>query len=419
MSNVAHSESSTGIPPSRVPQSLVIVGGGMVGLTLALRLAQQGRAVTVLEAGRYPQTAAEVYHPSFDARNTALSRRTVQVFRALGLWDRLQVHATPILQVRISEQGSFGKASLRADEEQIESFGQVIENAWLGQVLLQAVREQPQITLREQVRVTGLSQSDTHVTLTAEQDSAVQQMTADLVLAADGRDSVCRQLLGIGAAVHDYQQVALVTTVQTDRPHQQVAFERFSDQGPLALLPLPDQPSTLDQGRRSVVWTVASGTEQQWLGADADERFLQALQQSFGDRAGRFVRTGARFAYPLVQVLAERQVEGRVVLMGNAAHTLHPVAGQGFNLCIRDVDVLCRMLAQAGSAASLSALLRDYEQARQVDQRRVALFCDGVVRGFTHRNPLLRVARNLGLLAFDVLPGAKPLLASYAMGLKT
>ncbi len=396
--------------------ALVVVGGGMVGLTLALNLAQQGRRVTVLEAGQYPTQAQATHHPSFDARNTALSRRSVQVFAGLGLWEKLQAHATPILQVRISEQGGFGQATLKADEERVENFGQVIENAWLGQVLLEAVRAQPLIDLKENTRVSGLVQSGEQVTLHARQGDEALRLQTALVLAADGRDSVCRQLLGVGARVRDYDQVALVTTVQTDRPHGQVAFERFATHGPLALLPLPGT-SADDQSRRSVVWTVKKGQEAQWLGEGQDAAFLQALQHGFGDRAGRFVRTGRRFAYPLAQVLAERQVVGRVVLMGNAAHTLHPVAGQGFNLCIRDVDVLARMLAQADQPP-LPALLSAYEQARQVDQQRVALFCDAVVRGFGHTNPLLKWARNAGLLAFDVLPGAKPLLASYAMGLR-
>ena len=237
---------------------VVIVGGGMVGLTLALMLAQQQIEVTLLEAVKYPAPQADgqpaPYHSSFDARNTALSRRTVQIFSDLGLWQQLQQYATPILQVQISELGSFGKARLNAHEEKVESFGQVIENAWLGRVLLAAVHAEPRITLMDGVVVKHLSQDQQQVTVQATQQQGATtlmlQVQTPLLIAADGRDSFCRQALGVGASVHEYQQVALVTTVQTSDPHGQVAFERFTPQGPLALLPLAGSH------RRSVVWTV-------------------------------------------------------------------------------------------------------------------------------------------------------------------
>lgn len=400
---------------------LLIVGGGMVGLTLALMLAQKGIPITILEAIRYPENSSETpYYSSFDARNTALSRRTVQIFTELGLWSVLQEYATPILQIHISEQGSFGKARLDANQEGLESFGQVIENAWLGRVLLSQVRVNELITLIDGVNVTELTQNNDFVTITAVKTSAsgenqVFNMKSPILIAADGRDSFCRRAVGVDVSEHDYGQVALVTTVQTSKPHHQQAFERFSPQGPLALLPL------CGDTRRAVVWTVPKGSEQDWLGAANDSRFLDALQETFGSRAGRFEKTGNRFAYPLSQVLAQRQAIGRVVLMGNAAHTLHPVAGQGFNLCIRDAQVLTHTLAlQANQDRDLGEhqVLVDYENSRLKDQKRVIRFCDSIVRGFTHSNPLLKLARNTGLLAFDAIPGAKQLVANYAMGLK-
>ncbi len=401
-----------------VQQQVMIVGGGMVGLSLALMLAKQNIAVKLLEAIQYPDyddTELAPSHSSFDARNTALSRRTVQIYQKLGLWEALQQHATPILQVHITEQGSFGKARLIADQEKVESFGQVIENAWLGRVLLTQVRQQPLIELIDGVKVTSLTQDNEQVYIEAERGSEQLQLSAALLIAADGRDSFCRQALGIGVDVHDYDQVAIVTTVQTSKPHQQVGFERFSSLGPLALLPLPGEY------RRSVVWPVKKGTEQEWLGEENDQHFLDALQKTYGDRAGKFLKTGRRFSYPLSQVLAHRQAVGRVVLMGNAAHTIHPVAGQGFNLCMRDADVLLRYLSnQLANAADLGNpdVLKSYEQARLSDQQRVIKFCDSVVRGFSNNNPLLKFLRNTGLIAFDVIPGVKPLVANYAMGLK-
>ena len=399
-------------------QQVIIVGGGMVGLSLALMLAKSNIAVKLLEAVKYPNYDdgnVAPYHSSFDARNTALSRRSVQIYQKLGLWEALQQHATPILQVHITEQGSFGKARLVAEQEKVESFGQVIENAWLGRVLLTQVRQQPLIELIDGVQVTALQQQVNQVQITAQRQGKTLDFVTPLLIAADGRDSFCRQAVGIGADEHDYDQVAIVTTVQTSKPHQQVGFERFSALGPLALLPLPGEY------RRSVVFPVRKGTEQQFLGAENDQYFLDTLQHTYGDRAGKFEKTGQRFSYPLAQVLAHKQAIGRVVLMGNAAHTIHPVAGQGFNLCLRDADVLVRYLTQQmavsddiGNPENLLA----YEQARLSDQQRVIKFCDSVVRGFSHPNPLLKLIRNTGLIAFDVIPGIKPLVANYAMGLK-
>lgn len=399
-------------------QQVIIVGGGMVGLSLSLMLAKANIAVKLLEAVKYPnyddQNVA-LYHSSFDARNTALSRRSVQIYQKLGLWDALQQHATPILQVHITEQGSFGKARLIAEQEKVESFGQVIENAWLGRVLLTQVRQQPLIELIDGVQVTALTQDAEQVHIEAQRADEVLKLESKLLIAADGRDSFCRQAIGVGVDVHDYDQVAIVTTVQTSKPHEHVGFERFSALGPLALLPLPGEY------RRSVVWPVKKGTEGEWLGEENDQHFLDALQKTYGDRAGKFEKTGKRFSYPLSQVLAHKQAVGRVILMGNAAHTIHPVAGQGFNLCLRDADVLLRYLVNQLSASDDIGNpdnLLAYEQARLSDQQRVIKFCDTVVRGFSNQNPLLKLIRNTGLIAFDVIPGVKPLVANYAMGLK-
>ncbi len=399
-------------------QEVIIVGGGMVGLSLALMLAKADIGVKLLEAIQYPNyddANLTPYHSSFDARNSALSRRTVQIYQELGLWEALQEHATPIYEVHITEQGSFGKARLKAEQEKVESFGQVIENAWLGRVLLQQVKQEALIELIDGVQVTSLTQDADWAYIEAIRGAEKIALQSKLVIAADGRDSFCRKALGIGASEHDYDQVAIVTTVQTSKPHNHVGFERFSPLGPLALLPLPGEY------RRSVVWPVPAGTEGEWMGDENDQHFLDALQQTYGDRAGKFQKTGKRFSFPLSQVLAEKQAVGRVVLMGNAAHTIHPVAGQGFNLCMRDAYVLRRYLIEQNTQASDlgdAAMLLDYEKSRMTDQQRVIKFCDSVVRGFSNQNPVLKFIRNTGLVAFDTIPGSKPLVANYAMGLK-
>ena len=400
-------------------QEVIIVGGGMVGLSLALMLAKAKIGVKLLEAIKYPNyddANLAPYHSSFDARNSALSRRSVQIYQELGLWDALQEHAVPILEVNITEQGSFGKARLLADQEKVESFGQVIENAWLGRVLLTEVKQEPLIELIDGVQVTSLTQDADFAYIEAKRGDYTHKLQAKIVIAADGRDSFCRKALCVGSSEHDYDQVAIVTTVQTSKPHGHVGFERFSPLGPLALLPLPGEY------RRSVVWPVPKGTEHEWIGEDKDQHFLDALQETYGDRAGKFQKTGKRFSFPLSQVLAEKQAVGRVVLMGNAAHTIHPVAGQGFNLCMRDAHVLVRYLTeQVEKNADLGEanMLQDYEKSRLKDQQRVIKFCDSVVRGFSNQNPMLKLIRNTGLMCFENIPGMKQLVANYAMGLKS
>lgn len=412
-------------------QQVLIVGGGHVGLSFALLLAHHGIASTLLEKNRYPTispTDDRTRSHYLDSRNTALSRRTVQIYQEIGLWDELQSHACRIDSVQISEQGSFGRAQLNKVEEKVESFGQVIENAWLGRKLLLGAQQSPLVTLIDNASVNAVAQQADGVTLSFSNDDAAeneQQLQASVLVACDGRDSTVRQLLNIGTTTYDYQQTAIVGVVETDRRHEHVAIERFSPAGPLAVLPLTDPEGDgndeYQQGcRRSVVWVCPTGEETKYLEDDA--HFLQTLQQAFGQRAGTFVAAGRRGAYPLSRVLADKQVEGRCVIMGNAAHTLHPVAGQGFNLCMRDAHVLAQMMSSQvlkGEDIGNAQLLKRYEKARQTDQKRVIRFCDAVVHGFTHPNPAIKLARNMALLAFDKLPNIKPLVATYAMGLKS
>ena len=427
-----HSQHSPPIPTAKLTeQQVLIAGGGHVGLSFALLLAHHGIASTLLEKNSYPEispTDDRTRSHYLDSRNTALSRRTVQIYEEIGLWSQLQSHACRIDAVQISEQGSFGRAQLNKEDEQVESFGQVMENAWLGRKLLLAAQHEPLITLIDNADVTAVNQQSDGVTLTFSYyngEEGEQQLQGSVLVACDGRDSTVRQLLNIGTTTYDYEQTAIVGVVETSMPHHHVAIERFSPAGPLAVLPLTDPEgdgnTEYQTGyRRSVVWVCPTGDEAQYLEDDA--HFLATLQHAFGSRAGTFVAAGRRGAYPLTRVLAKRQVQGRCVIMGNAAHTLHPVAGQGFNLCMRDAHVLAQMMSMQvlkGADIGDVKLLKRYEKARQTDQKRVIRFCDAVVHGFTHPNPAIKLARNVALVAFDKLPNIKPLVAHYAMGLKS
>ncbi|ERL56118.1 FAD-dependent monooxygenase [Psychrobacter aquaticus] len=412
-------------------QQVLIAGGGHVGLSFALLLAHHGIASTLLEKNSYPTISPNDDSKRshyLDSRNTALSRRTVQIYQEIGLWAELQSHACRIDAVQISEQGSFGRAQLNKAKEKVESFGQVMENAWLGRKLLLAAQEEPLITLIDHANVTAVEQQRDGVTLSFSyygEEAHEQQLQASVLVACDGRDSTVRELLNIGTTTYDYEQTAIVGVVETDKPHEHVAIERFSPAGPLAVLPLTDPEGDGNEdyqkgNRRSVVWVCPKGEDTQYL--DDDAHFLATLQQAFGQRAGTFVTAGRRGAYPLTRVLADKQVAGRCVIMGNAAHTLHPVAGQGFNLCMRDAHVLAQMMSAQvlrGEDIGDTQLLKRYEKARVSDQKRVIRFCDAVVHGFTHPNPAVKLARNVALVAFDKLPNIKPLVANYAMGLKS
>lgn len=412
-------------------QQVLIAGGGHVGLSFALLLAHHGIASTLLEKNSYPTISPNDDSKRshyLDSRNTALSRRTVQIYQEIGLWAELQSHACRIDAVQISEQGSFGRAQLSKAKEKVESFGQVMENAWLGRKLLLAAQEEPLITLIDHANVTAVEQQSDGVTLSFSyygEEEHEQQLQASVLVACDGRDSTVRQLLNISTTTYDYEQTAIVGVVETSMPHEHVAIERFSPAGPLAVLPLTDPEGDGNDDyqkgyRRSVVWVCPKGEETQYL--DDDAHFLATLQQAFGQRAGTFVTAGRRGAYPLIRVLADKQVAGRCVIMGNAAHTLHPVAGQGFNLCMRDAHVLAQMMSAQvlrGEDIGDTQLLKRYEKARVSDQKRVIRFCDAVVHGFTHPNPAVKLARNVALIAFDKLPNIKPLVANYAMGLKS
>lgn len=413
------------MPLSMAPTPVIIVGGGHVGLSFALILSHYGIRSILIEQQKYPSAppSSDVRKQHYlDVRNTALSRKTVEIYQAIGLWDALQAHACRIDQVQIFEQDGFGFATLCKHEEKVESFGQVIENAHLGHTLLSAIAQDDNIQLLDGVSLTQIDEQMQGVRILL---SDGQIFESALLVACDGQHSKVRQLRNINHRIHDYEQVAIVSAIESTLPHQHTAIECFSKYGPLALLPLTDadrmghRPNQMGY-RRSVVWICKKGEEARYL--TDDDYFLDALNQTFSHMSGRITQAGKRVAYPLVKMLADKQVDGRCVIMGNAAHTLHPVAGQGFNLCMRDALYLAQLLVdnqKSGKDLAHAKTLMQYEKVRLVDQKRVILFCDFVIYVFTHRFALFKLARNIGLIVFDKLPGVKPLVARFAMGLKS
>lgn len=384
---------------------IAVVGGGLAGASLALALKDTGLRIAVVEA-----VAPRLDQPAqFDARVLALAEGSRRVYATLGLWPALEAHATPIRHIHVSDRGRFGMTRLHAEDHGVAALGQVIEMRDLGRTVFGAMQKLPGVTLHCPAKVTGFALGADAASLTL--DSG-ETLNAALVIVADGAESGLRQQLHIDTRVADYRQSAITANVVTARPHQGWAYERFTDSGPLALLPM-------SQGRMSLVWTVAPD-EVAGITAFDDTAFLAALQERFGWRLGRFVKVGARHAYPLAMTEAVEQVRPRLVVLGNAAHTLHPIAGQGFNLTLRDVAVLAEVLADAARAgADLGDFTRllAYAEARRADQARVIGFTDTLARLFCNPFEPLACARNLALKVLDVVPGLKTPLAEGAMGL--
>lgn len=392
---------------------VLIIGGGLVGATFALMLARQKSvSVTLVETFAPPQEGeVPTFRPSFDGRSTALSRTTSKAFHRLGLWEQILQYSAPIREIHVSEAGRFGKTRLIAEEERVEAFGYVIENAWLGRVLMQAVAACPNIRFLAPARVTALERRANAVHVSVAQGEHSLSLACQLVVAADGAESVTRDWVGVGTQTFDYRQTAIVTNVRTSRPHGGEAYERFSPAGVLALLPRME-------GSRALIWTVPTEAAAELLRMH-ESLFLQRLHECFGPRFGRFEHVAARHAYELKRVVADTQALPRLVILGNAAHFLHPVAGQGFNLCVRDCEALAAQILAArqncGDMGDYAALLK-YEQSRLRDQEMITQFSDKLVRVFSYDNFLLSHARSLGLLTFDLTPGAKDLLARMTMG---
>ena len=381
---------------------VAIAGGGMVGLSLAAAVARLPLDVVVIE----PVAPAADEQPSFDARTTALSGGSRRVLEGIGAWGAVAAGATPIRRIHVSERGAFGTAILTAEEQGVASLGYTVENRLLGQSLRARVGELPRIRVRN-ARVAAVTTGADAIHF---QTDLGETVVARLVVAADGAQSAVRAALGVCASVSEYGQQAVIAHVDTARFHDYTAYERFTPDGPIAVLPI-------GEGRSAIVWSLSPDAARRALALD-DREFLAELQAAFGLRLGRFTRVGRRQAYPLSLTQADRLTAPRAVILGNAAQSLHPVAGQGFNLALRDVALLAELLADAGgSDLGDPALLERYASERAPDRRAVIRFTDALVRGFGLPLAPLRRARGHALLLFDLLRPVKHEFARSTMGL--
>ncbi len=401
-------------------RDIVIAGGGMVGLSLALylgKLLPAATRITLIEGFPLSATAANRpdYHPSFDARSTALSYSSGRIYKAVGIWSALEQWLCPIETIHVSMKSRFGSSLLTAADYGWPALGHVVENAWLGQVLLQAVRDQARVELLSPARVTAARPGSDGVSLQL-QGETLSHLQTRLLVVADGADSSLRRELGVGVSEKPYQQCAVIANIGSAQPHRNCAFERFTDQGPLALLPLLPAPG--GEHRSALVWTLAPEQAEHLKHCSAAE-FLGALEARFGYRLGRLCQVGERHSYPLALVESAEQVRRGVVIMGNAAHALHPVAGQGFNLALRDVAALAREVAVAvelGEDPGELNHLQRYHRRAEPDQQRTVRFSDRVPEVFMHDGAVFSLARDLALAGLDVLPPLKREFVHYAAG---
>jgi len=386
------------------PWDVVIVGGGMVGASFALAL-RATKLRTLLIEGVPPDSAAQ---PSFDERTTALGNGSRQIFESLGVWNSMAADAAAIRSIHVSDAGRFGVARLDARDQGVPAFGYVVPNRTIGRVLWQALRETPNVTLAVPAQVKAATLREDAVELEVLAAGGIEIIRAAVAVAADGAGSVLRASAGIDADIEDYDQVAIVVNAATERPNTGEAFERFTPSGPLAVLPTAG-------GGYTVVWAVRPERAAELTALD-DAAFAAELLAAFGWRVGRWTRVGRRHTYPLALSRAAETVAGRVVLIGNAAQALHPVAGQGFNLGLRDAATLAEMLAGAAAAPDFAELLARFAGWRAEDRKGVTRFTDGLVKLFGSDLPGMGLVRNFGLLLFDMSPAAKRALSRVSWG---
>jgi 2-octaprenyl-6-methoxyphenol hydroxylase len=387
---------------------IAIVGGGMVGASLAAMLAPLRLRVVLIEAFAHDSAA----QPSFDERTTALSNGSQRILETIGVWPQVAAAACPIAKIHVSDRGRFGFARIDAREQDLNAMGFVVSNRALGAALWRRLQSDEHLTPLCPAKVLEVTSGATAVSVQVMSAGETSPLSARLIVAADGTESAVRAAFGIEAVSRDYAQTALITTVLPQKNHQHVAYERFTPQGPLALLPLID-------GRMTLVLTLESEAAKAAL-SWTDEQFIAELQQRFGFRLGRFLKVGKRIAYPLSLTRSAATSQGRCVIIGNAAQGLHPVAGMGFNLGLRDAASLAELIAdgirQPDFDPGAAALLGEYDAWRKADRGGVIAFTDGLVRAFASPLKSAAVLRNLGLLTFDLLPPAKAALSRLSTG---
>jgi len=413
----AQTEQDTSQPITVV--DVAIVGGAMAGATLALGLKklakdlQRSLKIALIEAHRPDDN-----HPGFDARSIAVAHGSIFELNRLGIWPKIAHLGTPIENIHISDRGHFGMTELNADDFYLKHLGQVIELEQVGKVLFKQIAD-TDIELYCPAKLASVeAQADAQL-LTLDDGT---QLSASLLVAADGVNSKVRQAFKQPLEQVDFEQVALIANVETDRTHEQWAYERFTDSGPLAILPMAKSKGV---NRVSLVWALKPGDAERLMSVPKAE-FLTELQQAFGYRAGQFISVGERHSYPLLLSHMPRPIYHRCVFIGNAAQTLHPIAGQGFNLGLRDLVSLLEVLRRTIENDTSDELdlgraqvTHQYLQSREADRSATMTNIEFLVRGFSNDYWPLVAGRSLALRLLSWLPPLKTPIARSAMGWRT
>jgi 2-octaprenyl-6-methoxyphenol hydroxylase len=386
---------------------IVIAGGGMVGASLAAALSSLQLKVALIEASPVQLTQ----QPGYDDRAIALSYGSSQTLKGMGVWKSVAEVANPIDSIHVSDRGHFGATRLNAKQQKVPALGYLIQAQAYGHAI-NSFLEASDVRILQPAKIDALETTGAAQNISVMTKSGIETIKAKLLVACDGGNSEIRKMSGVSATTHDYEQVAIIANVTTEVPHENRAFERFTEQGPIALLPMSDN-------RCSLVWTLNADNYQSVLDLD-DDAFLKALGEAFGYRLGRFTRVGRRSSFPLMLTQSSQLTSERLAIIGNAAHALHPVAGQGLNLALRDIAELAEQIAVAvkddkdvGSAELLNA----YAGIRQKDTARTIKYTDSLVKLFSNQNFLLGHARAAGLTLVDRLVPLRTLLAKQSMGL--
>ena len=397
---------------------LVVVGAGMVGASFccALENLLRENPISVLVIEAIAPNNGLVKQSSFDARSTALSFGSRKIFEEFAVWQELGAAVSAIDEIQVSDRGRLGAVSLSAQEQKVDALGYVVENKRLGEVLNARLLGSDKINLLSPAAVSSIKATEGGMQLRLQHgDSDAIVDTSLVVLADGGKSPVCEQL-GISQSIERYDQHALIANIVFEKPHNNIAYERFTDTGPLAILPLQAIDGT---NRGSLVWTLSVEQAAEFREMN-EEQLLSLLQERFGFKLGKITNIGERFVYPLSLSLAKEQVRPGLALLGNVAHTLHPVAGQGLNLALRDarvlVDVLGKAMQQEAALGDMS-MLSEYVARQEADQALTTQFTHNITKLFSSNNDAKVWLRKFGLLAIELSPRVRHSLAERAMGL--
>ena len=384
---------------------VVIAGGAMAGMTLALainKLSDKPLSIAVVE----PFKADHQAHPGFDSRSIALSYGTVNILKNLTLWDDIAEVATPIRHIHVSDRSHAGMTDITTEEVGVDALGYVVELADVGRIYHSQVEQDEHIELLCPASVKKVERSLSEVTVTLDNGEVVR---GKLLVAADGAISTCCEQVGLDLVEHDFEQVAVIANIKTQQDPAGRAFERFTESGPIALLPMSG-------GRMSLVWCLKP-EEARAVMALEDDAFLAKLQDVFGWRLGLMKQVGQRSSYPLTLRYRKQNISHRFAIVGNAAQTLHPIAGQGFNLGIRDVATLAEQIAVSAGDPGAYQVLSQFKGRRESDREATISLTSSLVHIFSNDYLTMRVGRNLGLAAMDNLSVLKAPLLARTLGL--